>query len=157
MSYVVRQLSSWDSHITYHEHTYTSCQCDDEQFSCKVVYAISLRIHIFLQSCINAHNPSDVSFPAFTNLQSLIVFRNLSIILPRSFQRPLNSTSKRKNNDDNNEYSKRAKPTDNVCGDPVQNTKPTHPDVLDIAGESFHDYNWHLEFYNDEIIKNGEF
>ena len=129
-SYVVRQLSYWDSHIIHHEHTYTSCQCDDKQFSCKVAYAILLHNHIFLQSCINAHDPSDVSFPTFTNLQSSTVFRNLSTILPRSFQQSVNSTSKRKNNDDNNEGSKHAKTTDIVCGDPDHNIKPTHPGVL---------------------------
>ena len=123
-----------------------------------MVYAISLHIHIFLQSCINARGPSDVPFLTFTNLQSSIVFRNLSTILPMSFQWSVKPTSKRKNNNDNNKDSKRAKQkgsTDHVHGDPVHNTRPAHPDVLKFSGESFHDYYKHLEVYDDEGMKKG--
>ena len=86
------------------------------------------------------------------------MFHNLGNILLRSFQQSVNSSSKHKNNDNNNESSKRAKqrdPTDNVCGGPVQNTKPAHPGVLKFSGEGFHDYYKQFESYDDERTNNG--
>ena len=131
-SYMVRQLSSWDVHISQYEHTYIESKANDEKISSKVVYVISLRIHIFLQSCIHAHGTGNVSFPSFKDLQDSIVFRTMSITLPMSFQQSINPTLKRKNNE-NNEALKRAKEkgsTNIVNGDPVYNTTPAHPSVL---------------------------
>ena len=73
-----------------------------------------------------------------------------------SFQQSVNPTSKRKNNNDNNKCSKRAKQkgsTDRVHDDPILNTTPAHPSVLKISGESFHDYYKHLE--GDDTMKYG--
>ena len=112
-SYIVRQLASWDHRLSQNGLTYTDCQDNEEQFSCKVAYAISLHIRIFLQSCINASNISDVSFPSFGHLQDSILYRTFNINLPMSFQQPANPTSKRTNND-NNEASKHAKHSDST-------------------------------------------
>ena len=51
--------------------------------------------------------------------------------------------------------AKQKGPTNNVHGNPIQNTKPAHPGVLKISGESFHDYYKHLDSYNDERMNNG--
>ena len=156
-SYIIRQLSSWDYHISQNELTYTDCQDNDEQFSCKVAYAISLRVRLFLHSCIHASHISDVSFPSFSELQLSILYRNFTITLPPSFQQPANPTSKRRNSV-NNEASKRAKQggfSAPVSGERVLNLKPAHPSILMTAGESFHDYYKHLAASDDMKLKHG--
>ena len=158
-SYMVRQLSSWDVHISQYEHTYIESKANDEKISSKVVYVISLRIHIFLQSCIHAHGTGNVSFPSFKDLQDSIMYRTMSSTLPMSFQQVVNLTSKRKIFD-NNEASKRAKQGGSTAlnsGDPIFNTTPAHPNILKSSGENFHDSYKHLADYNDNPMKLKEY
>ena len=159
-SYVVWQLSTWDSHISRYKYTYIDSQLNNEKISCKVAYAILLHIHIFLQSCINAHDPGDDFFSTFKILQDSIMFRTLSITLPMSFRQSLNPAFKRKNNNDNNEGSKRIKQEGSTVHDSsnpflILHQPIPHPSVLKISGESFCDYYKHLEDYDDDTMKHG--
>ena len=65
---------------------------------------------------------------------------------------------KRKNSNDSNEGSKRAKQRGSTVldrGDPISNTTPAHPNVLKISGEFFHDYYKHLADCDDNAMKHG--
>ena len=137
-SILVRNLSSWDSHILLNEQSYEEYQSSHKYFICSLLNKIHQRTQRFLTKCQEGWDEINWQTIDFTDIQDNIVSEDFHVEKPgwviekdnNKFNRNSSSNTGNSYNDSNDNRNKRQK-TDKEASQEINNEKDSRFNIPD--------------------------